>query len=55
MPWWRVIRAGGYPPRSLQAEAWPHYLAEGTPLVGDEESYRVNLRRARFDPESWDD
>jgi alkylated DNA nucleotide flippase Atl1 len=50
MPWWRVIRAGGYPPRSLQAEAWPHYWAEGTPLLGDAESYRIDLRRARHDP-----
>ena len=54
MPWWRVIRAGGYPPRSLHAEAWPHYLEEGTPLAGDEESYRIDLRRARFDPEASD-
>lgn len=51
LPWWRVIRAGGYPPRSLHAEAWPHYVAEGTPLVGDAESYRIDLRRARFDPD----
>ena len=51
MPWWRVIRAGGYPPRSLHAEAWPHYLEEGTPLLGDEEGYRIDMRHARFDPE----
>lgn len=51
MPWWRVIRAGGHPPRSLHAEAWPHYVAEGTPLVGDEGSYRIDMRQARFDPE----
>lgn len=51
MPWWRVIRAGGYPPRSLHAEAWPHYVEEGTPLLGDEDGYRIDLRRARFDPE----
>jgi alkylated DNA nucleotide flippase Atl1 len=50
LPWWRVIRAGGYPPRSLHAEAWPHYVKEGTPLVGTEEGYRIDLRRARFDP-----
>lgn len=51
MPWWRVIRAGGYPPRSLHAEAWSHYLAEGTPLLGDEDGYRIDMRRARFDPD----
>lgn len=52
MPWWRVIRAGGYPPRSLQARAWPHYVEEGTPIVGDdEESYRIDIRRARWHPE----
>ncbi len=55
MPWWRVIRAGGYPPRSLHAEAWPHYLEEETPLIGDEESYRIDMRRARFDPDDWGD
>jgi alkylated DNA nucleotide flippase Atl1 len=54
MPWWRVIRAGGYPPRSLQARAWPHYQQEGTPLIGEEESYRIDIRRARFDPDSPD-
>ena len=54
MPWWRVIRAGGYPPRSLQARAWPFYEAEGTPLTGSGESYRIDMRRARFDPESTD-
>jgi len=51
LPWWRVIRAGGYPPRSLQARAWPHYTQEGTPLTGPEENYRINIRRARFDPD----
>jgi len=53
MPWWRVIRAGGYPPRSLQARAWPHYRREGTPIIGeDEDDYRIDMRRARFDPEA---
>lgn len=54
MPWWRVIRAGGYPPRSLHVRAWPFYKNEGTPLTGAEESYRIDIRRARFDPESPD-
>jgi alkylated DNA nucleotide flippase Atl1 len=55
MPWWRVIRAGGYPPRSLHAEAWPHYVEEGTPLIGDEDAYRIDMRLARFDPEPPED
>ncbi len=54
LPWWRVIRAGGYPPRSLQAEAWPFYIEEGTPVIGDEENYRIDIRRARFDPDAPD-
>lgn len=55
LPWWRVIRAGGYPPRSLQAEALPFYIAEGTPLVGDENAYRIDIRRARFHPDALDE
>lgn len=56
MPWWRVIRAGGYPPRSLQSRAWPHYVEEDTPIVGDdEESYRIDIRHARWHPESMED
>ena len=46
-PWWRVIRADGQPPQGHAARAWPHYLAEGTPLKGSGIGYRVDLQRAR--------
>ncbi len=45
--WWRVIRADGQPPQGHEARAWPHYLAEGTPLKGSGSGYRVDLSRAR--------
>ncbi|WP_246019216.1 MGMT family protein [Arthrobacter crusticola] len=55
-PWWRVIRAGGLPPRGLAGEAHPHYAAEGTPLRasgsgrGQDGDYAVDLRSARWAP-----
>ena len=54
LPWWRVIRSTGHPPRFHQERALPCYRAEGTPLIGPEEAYRIDLRRARFDPD-WPD
>ena len=33
VPWWRVIRSGGYFPQGLEDEALAHYREEGTPLV----------------------
>lgn len=50
LPWWRVIRASGHPPEGHDAEALPHYEAEGTPLVRAASGYRVNLRLARHHP-----
>ena len=50
VPWWRVIRATGQPPKFHEEEAWTHYLAEGTPLSGERESYRIDLKRARYQP-----
>ncbi|MFF2370964.1 MGMT family protein [Agromyces sp. NPDC058110] len=49
-PWWRVVRADGRPPAGHAASARPHYDAEGTPLVpsGDDDGYRIDLRRARW-------
>ncbi|MBG6182134.1 alkylated DNA nucleotide flippase Atl1 [Arthrobacter sp. CAN_A214] len=32
IPWWRVLRAGGLPPRGFAERALEHYLREGTPL-----------------------
>jgi alkylated DNA nucleotide flippase Atl1 len=51
LPWWRVIRSTGHPPRFHQERALPFYRAEGTPLIGPNEAYRIDLRRARFDPD----
>lgn len=50
VPWWRVVRAGGWPPRGLEDRAREHYRAEGTPMVrGTLEGLRVDLDRARWD------
>lgn len=48
--WWRVIRAGGEPPKFHEEEAWAHYIDEGTPLTGPRERYRIDLKRARYAP-----
>ena len=50
--WWRVIRATGQPPKFHEERAWTYYLDEGTPLIGTQESYRVDLNRARCQPEA---
>lgn len=42
VPWWRVVRSGGLPPRGLEEEALPHYRAEGTPLVETPSGYRIH-------------
>lgn len=51
-PWWRVVRAGGHPPRGLEAAAHGHYLAEKTPLIGGSPGsrYRVDYAVARWVP-----
>ncbi len=49
VPWWRVLRAGGYFPQGLEDEALAHYRAEATPLVGGQvDGRRVDLRLARW-------
>jgi alkylated DNA nucleotide flippase Atl1 len=49
VPWWRVLRAGGYFPQGLEDEALAHYRSEGTPLVrGPVDGRRVDLARARW-------
>ncbi|MDN3483239.1 MGMT family protein [Arthrobacter sp. APC 3897] len=54
LPWWRVIRAGGEPPRCHGRRAWAHYAAEGTPVTGtpddDGGGYRVRIGAARWFP-----
>ncbi len=47
VPWWRVIRAGGLPPRGLEERALAHYLGEGTSLTWLGDGYRIDLARAR--------
>lgn len=62
LPWWRVLRAGGHPPRGLALRARLHYDREGTPLsvpsgppgTIDPEDYRVDLPRARWWPSAAD-
>ncbi|HLP23563.1 MAG TPA: MGMT family protein [Microbacteriaceae bacterium] len=51
-PWWRVLRAGGHPPRGLEDRAREFYVAEGTPLIttDTECGYRVDFARARYRP-----
>ncbi len=50
VPWWRVVRAGGWPPRGLEDRARGHYREESTPMVrGTLEGLRVDLARARWD------
>lgn len=50
VPWWRVLRAGGYFPQCHEGEALAHYREEGTPLVrGAVDGRRVDLAKARWD------
>lgn len=51
VPWWRVIRSGGLPPRGHESEAVVRWRAEGTPLlVSAPGGERVDLSRARWAP-----
>jgi alkylated DNA nucleotide flippase Atl1 len=52
LPWWRVVRAGGHPPRGLAVEARAHYEEEGTPLLPADtpEGYRIDLKKAAYTP-----
>jgi alkylated DNA nucleotide flippase Atl1 len=50
VPWWRVIRSTGQPPKFHEERAWPFYVEEGTPLTGPRERYRIELKRARYQP-----
>jgi alkylated DNA nucleotide flippase Atl1 len=55
VPWWRVIRSTGHPPRFHETRALPIYVAERTPLTGPEDNYRIDLKLARFDPDKPDE
>lgn len=50
--WWRVLRASGAAPDSLEERALRHYLAEGTPLRGQpgHGAWRVDISEARWAP-----
>lgn len=52
LPWWRVIRASGHPPRGHEDEAIEHYRSESTPLraTAPGAEYRIDLPRARWSP-----
>lgn len=55
VPWWRVLRAGGHPPRGTALRARQHYDDEGTSLLlptapADGGDYRVDLQQARWSP-----
>lgn len=59
VPWWRVLRASGQPPRCHEGRAREHYLAEDTPLHpgGDDAAdCRVRMAAARWRPDdaAWD-
>jgi len=50
VPWWRVIRSTGQPPKFHEARALAYYHDERTPLTGSDDAYRIDLKLARFDP-----
>lgn len=48
--WWRVVHAGGLPPKCHEETALQFYQAEETPLVWLRNgNYRVDVDAARFD------
>jgi alkylated DNA nucleotide flippase Atl1 len=47
VPWWRVVRAGGFAPRGHEVKAHAHYVSEGTPLRGSAAAYRIVMSQAR--------
>jgi alkylated DNA nucleotide flippase Atl1 len=49
LPWWRVVRAGGHPPRGHETRALEQYLAEDMPLIQTTSGYRIDMKRATFD------
>jgi len=45
VPWWRVIRSDGSPPRGHEHQCLRRWREEGTPLRGE----RADMRLARWD------
>jgi alkylated DNA nucleotide flippase Atl1 len=45
VPWWRVVRSGGWLAPGNESEAAARLRAEGVRLVGDRDSPRVDLTR----------
>ncbi|WP_144760376.1 MGMT family protein [Curtobacterium sp. 9128] len=54
LPWWRVVRSGGLPPLGHEERALAQYRAEGTPLTWGRTAWRLDMRRARWSPETDD-
>ncbi len=51
VPWWRVVRASGHPPRDHEHRALEYYRAESTPLLWSASGvFRVDLAAARHTP-----
>ncbi len=48
LPWWRVVRAGGYPPVGHESRALEQYWQERMPMVQTPSGYRVDMERAKF-------
>lgn len=53
LPWWRVVRSGGFPPVRHEARALEHYRAEGTPLRWGDTAWRLDMLRARWSPDPF--
>jgi alkylated DNA nucleotide flippase Atl1 len=54
LPWWRVVRAGGWFATGHEQRALEHHRADGTPLVEGTAGWRVDMRRARWSPDVED-
>ena len=48
VPWWRVVRAGGFLPPGHERAATEHLLAEGVPVLSSPHGPRVDIDRHRW-------
>jgi alkylated DNA nucleotide flippase Atl1 len=48
VPWWRVVRAGGFLAPGHEASATQHLLAEGVDVIPNAAGPRVDLNRHRW-------